>query len=407
MGTLSCRRLLTLGKGGVVKITAVRLFRVEGRGPAWTFENRAVEQLDVYPGHPHATAGAGDTDAHLTTWYVTIETDDGPSGTYGPIDRRQAFLIATDLRSLLLQADPLATEALHDHMLRVHRHGRAGLFVNAVSAVDNALWDLRGKAAGVPVYRLLGGPTRPRVPVYASMLGFSVEPDRAAALAAEYEALGFGAQKWFFAFGPGAGRDGLQRNLAMAWAVREAVGTGYPLMFDAFMGWDATYAADMLRGLEPVEPHWVEEPVPPERLDVLRRLAAGTGIRLATGEHAYTRWQVKQLLDAGVGVIQTDPDWSGGITEQRHICSLSSAYDVPVVAHGHAIPVPLHVAASQSPQVIPMIEYLVRIQERNQLFHRTVLRPVDGALELPDEPGLGIELDPSKADERHEVSFED
>ena len=390
-----------------MRITAVRLFRVEGRAPAWTFEDRAVEQLDLYADHVRATAGAGDVGTHLTAWYVTIETDDGPSGQYGPIDRRQAFLIATELRPHLLGADPLEIERLHDRMLRVHRHGRSGLFVTALSVVDNALWDLRGKTAGEPVYRLLGGPTRDRVPVYASMLGSSVEPERAATVAAEHRALGFGAQKWFFAYGPGAGWDGLQRNLAMARAVREAVGSGYPLMFDAFMGWDATYAADMLRGLEPVEPHWVEEPVPPERVDVFRRLAAGTTIRLATGEHAATRWQIKELLDAGVGVIQADPDWSGGITEQRHICSLCSAYDVPVVAHGHAIPVPLHVAASQSPQVVPMIEYLLRIQERNQWFHRTILCPVDGALELPDGPGLGIELDETKIDERREVAFDD
>jgi L-alanine-DL-glutamate epimerase-like enolase superfamily enzyme len=385
-----------------LRITAVRLSRVEGRGPAWTFEDRAVEQLDLYLDHVRATAGAGDVGTHLTAWYVTIETDEGPSGLYGPIDRRQAFLIATELRPHVLGADPLAIEALHDRMLRLHRHGRAGLFVTAVSVVDNALWDLRGNAAGEPVYRLLGGPTRERVPVYASMLGSSVEPDRAATLAAEQKDLGFGAQKWFFAHGPGAGWEGLQRNLAMARAVREAVGPGYPLMFDAFMGWDATYAADMLRGLEPVEPHWVEEPVPPERLDVFRRLAGGTTIRLASGEHAYTRWQVKELLDAGVRVIQADPDWAGGITEQLHICSLCSAYDVPVVAHGHAVPVPLHVAASRSPQVVPMIEYLVQIQERNQWFHRTILCPVDGVLELPDGPGLGIELDEAKIVDRRE-----
>jgi L-rhamnonate dehydratase len=199
----------------------------------------------------------------------------------------------------------------------------------------------------------------------------------------------------------------MRRNLAMARAVREAVGDGYPLMFDAFMGWDATYAADMLRRLEPVDPHWVEEPVPPERLDVFRRLATGTRIRLATGEHAHTRWQVKQLLDAGVRVIQTDPDWAGGITEQRHICSLCSASDVPVVAHGHAIAVPLHVAASQSPQTVPMVEYLVRIQERNQFFHRTILRPVEGALQVPTAPGLGIDLDRAKIAERRELTFGD
>jgi L-alanine-DL-glutamate epimerase-like enolase superfamily enzyme len=278
---------------------------------------------------------------------------------------------------------------------------------HVISAIDMALWDITGRAWGVPVYRLLGGPTRDRVPVYASMLGYSVEPDRAATAAAEHKAMGFGAQKWFFAYGPGAGPEGMRRDLAMARAVRDAVGEGYPIMFDAFMGWDATYAADMLRGLEPVQPHWVEEPVPPERLDVFRRLASGTTIRLATGEHAHTRWQIKQLLDAGVRVIQADPDWAGGITEQQHICSLCSSYDVPVVAHGHAIAVPLHLAASQSPQVVPMIEYLVNIQERNQFFHATIHRPVDGAFELPTGPGLGIDLDPSKAEDRRELSFGD
>jgi L-rhamnonate dehydratase len=388
-----------------VKIADVHTFAVEGDGPAWTFDDRSVEALDLYPDHLRASTGAGDVSARLRAAYVEVVTDEDVTGLYGPIDDRQAMLIGTDLRPLLLGADPLATELVHDRMLRLHRHGRAGLFVNAISAVDNALWDIRGKVTGEPVYRVLGGPTRNRVPVYASMLGYSVEPDRAAAIAAEHEALGFDAQKWFFAYGPGAGPEGLRRNLAMARAVREAVGPGYPLMFDAFMGWDATYATDMLRGLEAVEPHWVEEPVPPERLDVFRRLASKTAIRLATGEHAHTRWQIKQLLDAGVGVIQADPDWAGGITEQRHICSLCSAYDVPVVAHGHAIAVPLHVAASQSPQVVPMIEYLVNIQERNQFFHTTIHRPVNGALELPTAPGIGIDVDPSKVAERHELSF--
>jgi L-rhamnonate dehydratase len=388
-----------------VKVVEVRLFRVEGEGPAWTFDDRAVEALDLYPDHVRATAGAGDVATKVRATYVEIVSNEDVSGLYGPIDDRQAFLIATDLRSPLVGADPFAIEQIHDRMLRLHRHGRAGLFVNAISAVDNALWDLRGKAAGEPVYRLLGGPTRDRVLVYASMLGYSIEPDRAAAAAGEHVAKGFGAQKWFFAYGPGAGAEGLRRNLAMARAVREAVGEGYPIMFDAFMGWDATYAADMLRGLQVVEPHWVEEPVPPERLDVFRRLASKTSIRLATGEHAHTRWQIKQLLDAGVGVIQADPDWAGGITEQRHICSLCSAYDVPVIAHGHAIAVPLHVAASQSPQVVPMIEYLVNIQERNQFFHASIHRPVDGALELPTAPGLGIDIDASKVAAWHELSF--
>lgn len=389
-----------------MKITDVRLFRVEGEGPAWEFEDRAVEALDLYPSHVKATAGGGDAPSRLSATYVEISTDEGVSGHYGPIDSRQAFLIANDLLESLLGADPLARGLIHDRMLRLYRHGRAGMFVNAISAVDNALWDLRGKAANEPVYRLLGGPTRDRVPAYASLLGFSVEPERAAARALEHKRIGFPAQKWFFKHGPGTGWEGLQANLAMARAVREAVGPGYPLMFDAFMGWDSTYAADMLRGLETVEPYWVEEPLPPERVAAFRRLAASSRVRVATGEHAHTRWQIKELLDSGaVGIIQADQDWAGGITEQLHICSLCSAYDVPVVAHGHAVPAALHVAASQSPQTVPMVEYLVRVQERNQHFHKTIYRPVEGALVLPTDPGLGIDLNPAKIERQRDVTF--
>jgi L-rhamnonate dehydratase len=394
-------------KGIRLKITELRLFRVEGEGPAWEFEDRAVEALDRYASHGGVAAGARSVHSALSATYVEIATDEGLSGHYGPIDPRQAFLIAHDLSELIRGADPLATELLHDQMLRLNRHGRAGMFVNAISAVDNALWDLRGKAASEPVLRLLGGPTRERIPAYASMLGHSVEPDRAAAVAIEHKRLGFEAQKWFFKHGPASGWEGLQANLALALAVREAVGAGYPLMFDAFMGWDSTYASDMLRGLEEVEPYWVEEPLPPERISAFRRLAASSRVRLATGEHAHTRWQFKELLDSGaVGVIQADQDWAGGISEQLHICSLCSAYDVPLIAHGHAVPAALHVAASQSPQTVPMVEYLVLIQERNQFFHRTIYRPEGGSIALPTAPGLGIDLDEVKIERRRDLMLD-
>jgi L-alanine-DL-glutamate epimerase-like enolase superfamily enzyme len=238
------------------------------------------------------------------------------------------------------------------------------------------------------------------------MLGFPVEPDRAAEAAAQKAAEGYMAQKWFFRHGPFDGIHGLRRNVAMASAVRGAVGDGYRLMFDAFMGWDAAYAIDMLRALEPIDPFWIEEPVPPERLSVFQRLAAASRVRLATGEHAHTRWQAKELLDSGaVSFLQVDPDWAGGITEQRHICSLASAYDVPVIAHGHTLAPALHVAASQPPQVVPMVEYLVRVQEWTQFFQRIVRRPNKGCFELPKEPGLGIDADPERVDIREEVRY--
>jgi L-alanine-DL-glutamate epimerase-like enolase superfamily enzyme len=150
----------------------------------------------------------------------------------------------------------------------------------------------------------------------------------------------------------------------------------------------------------------MEEPVPPERVGVFRRLAAASRVRLATGEHTHTRWQAKELLDSGaVSFLQVDPDWAGGITEQRHICSLASAYDVPVVAHGHTLAPAIHIAASQPPQVVPMVEYLVRVQEWTQHFQRVIRRPVGGNFELPTDPGLGIDLDPDRVELREEVRY--
>ena len=328
------------------------------------------------------------------------------SGLYGPVDRRQAYVALGDLRPLLVGQDPLAIARRHEEMLRLDRHGRTGLFMTAVSAVDNALWDLRGKTLGLPVFRLLGGPTRDTVPAYASMLGHSLAPTEAARTATETRDQGFAAQKWFFRYGPADGAEGRRRNVAMAAAVREALGPEYRLMFDAFMGWDLPYALEMARALEPLDPFWLEEPLAPEQHEGFARLRAQSRIRLATGEHVYTRRQVRDLLVGRlVDVVQADPDWAGGITEQVHICSLCSAFDVPVIAHGHSVRPALHVAAAVPPATVPMIEYLLLHQERSQYFHRTVLRPSGGSIAPPEDPGLGIVLDPARIERTEELDF--
>ena len=336
-----------------------------------------------------------------TALYVEIETDDGASGRFGPIQPPQADVIRRTLAPFLLGRDPLATEALHDAMLKLDRHGRSGLFMTGMSPVDCALWDLKGTVLDLPVWRLLGGPTRERVPAYASMLGHSVDPDDAAQVAAEYVSMGYAAQKWFFAYGPEDGAAGVEKNLDLARAVRAAVGPHYRLMFDVVMRWTADYAVAMVRKLADVQPAWVEEPVPPERVGTLRRIRDAAPVPIATGEHVYTRWQVKELLDAGaLDVVQTDPDWCGGITEQVKICALASAFDVPVVAHGHSLLPALHVAASQPASVVPEVEYLVMWQPLKQHFHTPIREPVDGMLELPAEPGLGLVLDEDKVADR-------
>jgi L-alanine-DL-glutamate epimerase-like enolase superfamily enzyme len=389
-----------------MRITQVHLFRVFGRynGPQFPFAGWQSHPSAVYSGGnlPDWTESMRDY-GEIGHSYIEIDTDEGWSGLYGPVDPEALPLIAHVLRPLLLNADPMAHERLLDQMLRLHRHGRSGIYMLAVSAVDLALWDLKGKVLGQPVYRLLGGPTRSAVPVYASMLGFSDQPEVVGRIAREYREAGYNAQKWFFRCGPAHGTPGIERNLAMAYAVREAVGPQYPLMFDAFMSWDVPYAQQMLRELTPLRPRWMEEPLPPERVAALADLRQ-IGVPIAMGEHVYTRWQTKELLTAqAVDVLQNDPDWTGGITESLKIAALASAFDVPFIPHGHQLPPALHLVASQSPTTMPYVEYLVQLKTEKQWFHDPIYAPHDGHLELPSAPGLSFSLDETKIQRRADL----
>lgn len=389
-----------------MQITAVNLFTVHGtwQGDAFPSGNRQITAADRYAdAHVDVTHRDGwqnPAGKPVSGIYVEIIAGD-VSGIFGPINREQAFVIADSLRPLLIGQDALATEKIYDQMIRMNRHGRSGLFMTGVSVVDCALWDLKGKVMNLPIYRLLGGPTRETVPVYASMLGYAIEPSKAVEVALDYVAQGYKAQKWFFRFGPAHGADGVTQNIALVRALREAVGEHYPLMFDAYMGWDTTYALQMARALAEFNITWLEEPLPPERVGAFRQLRMLGGVPLATGEHVYTRWQVKELLvNEAVDYIQVDPDWTGGITEQTKIVALCSAFEVPVIAHGHSLLSALHIALSQSPAAVPYVEYLMRHQPSKQFFHTVQYTPENGSLALPTLPGLGIVLDESKIESR-------
>lgn len=387
-----------------MKIQDVQLFTIEGAygGPAYPPGQRQAQQLDIYPEFNERSGGNSPAPGSpISATYVEVVGEDGVSGLWGPIQDFQSYTIQRYLKPFLLGRDALATELLYDQMIRMDRHGRSGFFMTAVSAIDCALWDLKGKAWGQPVYRLLGGPTRPSIPAYASMLTFSTEPNAAAEVAETFKGLGYKAQKWFFRYGPADGDAGMERNLTMAQAVRKAVGDDYTLMFDAFMGWNVPYACAMVRSLESLHPLWMEEPIPPERVEEFRKIRAAARVPIATGEHIYTRWQTKELLvSQAVDVLQNDPDWTGGITELVKVAALASSFEVPLVAHGHSLLPALHVAASQSPMTVPFVEYLIRHQYTKQNFHRKIIEPVGGQVTLPEEPGLGFALDESKIEKR-------
>ena len=328
-----------------MKITDVRLFQLRGTmefaGEFW--EERLIRPIDVYPEHksegPAWLEKLEEGKYRMSSIFLEIVTDDGVTGIGGPITLEHAFIIDTQLKALLVGADPLAHELLWDKMYRSSVHGRKGSTMMAISAVDCALWDLKGKALKAPVYRLLGGPTRTEIPAYASMLGFSVEPERAAARAEGVKDLGFRAQKWFFRDGPADGKEGMRKNVALVEALREAVGDDVDIMLDAWMSWDVPYTIEMAELLEEYDPRWIEEPVLPDKIESYAEIRAESMVPISGGEHEYTRWGLKQLMDAeAVDVLQPDIYWCGGITETLKICALASTYDLPVIPHGHSRP---------------------------------------------------------------------
>jgi L-alanine-DL-glutamate epimerase-like enolase superfamily enzyme len=363
-----------------------------------------IRQLYLYPEHRPPARRPPDP-AAVPDWtqslYLRIGTDTDAEGFYGPIDREAAWPIVDMLAGFLIGQDPLAGTIMWDKLQRYDRHARHGHLKIAISAVDNALWDLRGKVFGAPVWQLLGGPSRTSIPAYASTLGTSLEPDAAQEFARQTAKEGYAGQKWFMAHGPGDGPEGLERDIEVAERVRGALGPSAMLMFDAFMGWDLAYATSFARAVEPLHPAWLEEPFPASARASFAELRRRTSVPLSAGEHLYDRDDVLPFLREGLlGVLQTDPEWCGGVTELVRICALAETFGVPVIPHGHALHAALHVVASQSPAVCPMAEYLMRSMPDRYHFEVSPPAPAGGHFELPRRPGFGIELDDAKIDSR-------
>jgi L-alanine-DL-glutamate epimerase-like enolase superfamily enzyme len=329
--------------------------------------------------------------------YIRIRTLAGLEGLYGPVEREPATIVYEDLRPFLIGKDALAGEALWDQMYRSNRHSRAGYFLMALSAVDNTLWDLRGKFYSVPVWRLLGGPSRDRVEMYASALGFSLEPEAVRTRCLELKSEGFRYQKWFIGYGPGSGSEGMRKNVELVKLLRETLGEDYEIMFDAYSGWDQDYALEWARQVEQYRPHWMEEVTHPEKIDSFAAIHRGTSVPLASGEHFYGRWEVERYLQAGtLSVVQADPEWCGGLSELVKIGTVASLHDVQVIPHGHSLRSAVHTIFSQSPMTFPMGEYLVNKMKHYHHFEKNPPVVEQAHIALPTGAGFDIQLDPAK-----------
>jgi L-rhamnonate dehydratase len=377
-------------------------------GTFW--EERLVRPIDVYPEYqrePWRTGGEQLDDRHfrLTQHFLEIRTDDGVCGIAGPLWPDPARLVLTQLAHLLLGKDPLATELLWDQIHRFQVHGRQGDAMIALSAVDCALWDIKGQVLGQPIWRLLGGPTRAEVPAYASMLGYAVEdPGLVRERALRYKGLGFTAQKWFFRHGPMSGPDGLRKNIQLVRTLREALGDDYAIMLDCWQSMSPDYAVELCARIEEYRPRWLEEPFMPDRIDSYVKLKTKTRIPLAGAEHEYTRWGFKRFIERdALDVLQPDIYWCGGLSETLKIAAYATVHDLVTIPHGHSTPMTIHFSVTQSPVHTPYQEYLVKWNAINMFFLKHPLHPVRGAIRPPETPGVTMALDADRIERDEEV----
>lgn len=402
-----------------MKIEKVSLRTVRGTMPTegkfW--EERLLRPIDVYEefrsqgplqlGYQSRIEQADDRHYRLEASFLRIDTDQGVHGIAGPMSPAIARIIATQLAPLITGRDPRATEFLWDLMHRALVHGRQGEAMMAISAVDCALWDLKGRWLDQPVWRLLGGPTRTEIPAYASMLGYAVEDqglvrERAKA----FQEQGYPAQKWFFRHGPMSGPDGMKKNVALVRTLRETLGEDDDIMLDCWQSMDFSYVVELASRIAEYRPRWLEECAMPDRIDTYRRLRDKIAIPLAGAEHEYTRWGFKRFVDRdALDILQPDIYWCGGLSETLKIAAYATVHDLITIPHGHSTPANIHFSVTQSPIHTPYQEYLVKWNRVHQHFLAHPLQPQNGMLRAPEAPGLNMDLDEAKVEGEEALVF--
>lgn len=325
----------------------------------------------------------------LGTVVVEVELSDGTIGIGCSIGGEPAcYIIERHLSRFVEGQDPRNVELIWDQMWRATMpYGRKGLTIHAISAVDLAIWDCLGKLRGEPVYALLGGKTKPRLPVYAT----TARPDIA-------KELNFHGAKIPCRYGPADGSEGLKKNVRVMAEAREQVGPDFPLRLDCYMALTVPYAIKLVEALAPYNLHWIEECLPPDDYDGYAALKAAVNHRclVTTGEHEYTRYGFRELIARKCAdILQPDINWVGGLTEARRIVAMAAAYDIPVIPHGSSV-FSYHMQYAFTN--CPVAEFLVMSPQADrmvplfgELFKNEPL-PEGGYLDLSDEPGWGVEL---------------
>lgn len=317
------------------------------------------------------------------------------------------------IRSSVVGEDPANIEAIWQKTFRSYTYlGNRGLITTLMSGIDIALWDIKGKVLGRPVYDLLGGAVRAEVPVYVHpgpielLDDPSLDVGRAIADSAEelvaggYDSLKFDpfVELWprhTDYLGGDISRRGRRQATEIVAAVRDTVGPDVELMIDAHGAFNVATAVACMRDLEPFDLTWFEEPLPPEGIDALAQVRSQTTVPICVGERLFTRWDVLPYLQRGlVDYLMPDVCWTGGITELKRISTLAEVFFVPMSPHNALGPLQV-VAGAHTMLTVPNFYRLEFHHLWLDWHNRCLDRPLDlrrGALHLSDRPGLGYEL---------------
>lgn len=355
------------------------------RRPSWVESAEVANPMSKYPRFKR----------HRSRWmpkwgdvFVKVTVEDGTWGlgqtSFGnPV----ATIIDGHFAPMLAGENCFAIEKIWDMMFRMSKpYGSLGLTSCAMSAVDLALWDVIGKIKNQPVYELLGGPVRDRLFAYATGNDTDWQIE-----------LGFKAVKLACPYGPADGLSGLNANEKLVAETREFVGDSVEIMLDCYMAFDVDYTIRLARRLKPYRLKWIEEFLIPEDIDGHVKVRnAVNWVSLASGEHLYTRWPFKQLIERGcLDILQPDIYWVGGITECVKICHMADAAGLTVIFHGGGLTqYGLHLSAAM-PNT-PWVEYFVGtppgvpLEETKPFEGETV--PKDSYVAPNEGPGFGLEV---------------
>ena len=332
-------------------------------------------------------------------WLICeVETDDGIVGIGNAALAPQLvkYTIDTYLKPLVIGEEPFDYAYIWEKMYRKTLNwGRRGLGMVAISAVDIAIWDILGKITNKPVFKLLGGRTKEKIPVYASKL-YAQPLDELQKEAESYKKLGFKMFKSRMGWSPKDGAEGVKKNLELLEAIREVIGYDTDLMVDCYMGWDLDYTKRILPMLAKYNLRWLEEPVHADDMHGYAELNRMNIVPISGGEHEFNLFGFRQLLDLkAVSYIQYDNNRVGGFTIAQKINALAEAYQVPVIPHAGQMH---NYHLTMSNFNCPLSEFFPvhDVEVGNELFYYIFEgdpAPKDGFIDLDDnKPGLGLSI---------------